>query len=128
MKFSKDIDSKFRFVIIASKRAKQLLSGAKPRVKSKFRNLVRIAQEEIEQDVIGFDIVRPKKEELHDAEEEDFIGQDLESEAIGEDKENQKGETNEEAEKVDSEKDQAVSGKEEEEESNNDLVDEDEEK
>jgi DNA-directed RNA polymerase omega subunit len=128
LKFSKDIDSKFRFVIIASKRAKQLLSGAKPRVKSKFRNLVRIAQEEIEQDAIGFDIVRPKKEELHDAEDEDLIGQDLESEAIGEDKENQKGETNEEAEKVESEKDEEVSGKEEEEELKNDLDDEDEEK
>lgn len=86
MKFSKERDSKFRFVIIASKRARQLLDGAKPKVKSKSRNLIRIAQEEIEQGVIGFDIVKSKKEELHDVEDKVFIGEELEDEEEEEEK------------------------------------------
>jgi len=120
LKFSKEIDSKFRFVIIASKRAKQLLNGAKPKVKSKSRNLIRIAQKEIEQGVIGFDIVKSKKEELHDVEDEVFIDEELE---------NEEGENEEEAEKVESEEDEEVTEEEEEEEeSEDDLADEDEEK
>lgn len=119
MKFSKEIDSKFRFVIIASKRAKQLLYGAKPKIKSKFRNLIRIAQEEIEQGVIGFDLVRSKKEEAHDVKDEVLISQELK---------NEEGETEEEAEKVESEKDEEGSEEEEEEESDDDLADEAEEK
>ena len=121
MKFSKEIDSKFRFVIIASKRAKQLLYGAKPKIKSKFRNLIRIAQEETEQGLIGFDIVRSKKEEAHDIKDEVLIGQELK---------NEEGETEEEAEKVESDKDQDGPEEEEgeEEESDDDLADEAEEK
>jgi DNA-directed RNA polymerase omega subunit len=118
LKFSKEIDSKFRFVIIASKRAKQLINGAKPKVKSKSRNLIRIAQEEVEQGVIGFDIVKSKREELHDVEAEVFIGEGLGAE---------EGETEEEAEKVESEKDEKAS-EEEGEESKDDLAGEDEEK
>jgi DNA-directed RNA polymerase omega subunit len=118
LKFSKEIDSKFRFVIIASKRAKQLLYGAKPKIKSKFRNLIRIAQEEIEQGVIGFDLVRSKKEEAHDVKDEVLISQELK---------NEEGETEEEAEKVEPEKDEEGS-EEEEEESDDDLADEAEEK
>jgi len=118
LRFPKEIDSKFRFVIIASKRAKQLLYGAKPKVKSKFRNLIRIAQGEIEQGVIGFDIVR-SKEEAPDVKDEVLIGQELK---------NEEGETEEEAEKVGSEKDEEDSEEEEEEESDDDLGDETEEK
>jgi DNA-directed RNA polymerase omega subunit len=119
LKLSKEIDSKFRFVIIASKRAKQLLYGAKPKIKSKFRNLIRIAQEEIEQGLIGFDIVRSKKEEAHDVKDEVLIGQELK---------NEEGETEEEEEKVEPEKDGEGSEEEEEEESDDDLADEAEEK
>lgn len=122
MKFPKEIDSKFRFVIIAAKRAKQLINGAKPKVKSKSRNLIRVAQEEIEQGVIGFNIIKSKKEELHDVEAEVVIGEELE---------NKEGETEEEAGKVESEEDEEVSKEEEEEEeeeSEDDLADEGEEK
>lgn len=119
MKFSKEIDSKFRFVIIASKRARQLINGAKPKVKSKFKNLIRIAQEEIEQGVIGFNIIKSKIEEPHNVEAKVFIGEELE---------NEEGETEEEAEKVESKEEEEVSEEEEEEESEDDLADEDEEK
>ena len=33
----KDIDSKFRFITVASQRAKQIQNGAKPRVDAKSR-------------------------------------------------------------------------------------------
>jgi DNA-directed RNA polymerase omega subunit len=122
LKFPKEIDSKFRFVIIAAKRAKQLLNGAKPKVKSKSRNLIRVAQEETEQGVIGFTIIKSKKEELHDVEAEVVIVEELE---------NKEGETEEEAGKVESEEDEEVSKEEEEEEeeeSEDGLADEGEEK
>lgn len=122
MKFPKEIDSKFRFVIIAAKRARQLLNGAKPKVKSKSRNLIRVAQEETEQGVIGFTIIKSKKEELHDVEAEVVIVEELE---------NKEGETEEEAGKIESEEDEEVSKEEEEEEeeeSEDGLADEGEEK
>jgi len=119
LKFPKEIDSKFRFVIIAAKRAKQLINGAKPKVKSKSRNLIRVAQEEIEQGVIGFNIIKSEKEELHEVEAEVVIVEELE---------NKEGETEEEAGKVESEEDEEVSEDEEEEESEDDLADEGEEK
>jgi DNA-directed RNA polymerase omega subunit len=122
LKFPKEIDSKFRFVIIAAKRAKQLLNGAKPKVKSKSRNLIRVAQEETEQGVIGFTIIKSKKEVLHDVEAEVVIVEELE---------NKEGETEEEAGKVESEEDEEVSKEEEEEEeeeSEDGLADEGEEK
>jgi DNA-directed RNA polymerase omega subunit len=122
LKFPKEIDSKFRFVIIAAKRAKQLLNGAKPKVKSKSRNLIRVAQEETEQGVIGFNIIKSQKEELHDVEAGVVIVEELE---------NKEGETEEEAGKIESEEDEEVSKEEkeeEEEESEDDLADEGEEK
>lgn len=73
------IDSKFRFVILASKRAKQLLHGDKPKVKTKSRNLIRIAQEEVRLGLVGYEITEPKGEEIRASEDEGFIG-----EAIGE--------------------------------------------
>ncbi len=74
---SKDngIDSKFRFVILASKRAKQLLHGDKPRIKTKSRNPIRIAQEEVRMGTVGYDIVEPKAEEMHEPEDNGFIGE-----------------------------------------------------
>jgi DNA-directed RNA polymerase omega subunit len=73
-----DIDSKFRFVIVASKRAKQLLKGAKPKLKSKSKNLIRIAQEEVEQGIVDFEIVQSPPDELPDKEDDIFIGEELE--------------------------------------------------
>jgi DNA-directed RNA polymerase omega subunit len=64
------IDSKFRFVILASKRAKQLLRGAKPRVKSKSRNPIRVAQQEIREGAVDFEIIQSKKDDLVEPEEQ----------------------------------------------------------
>jgi len=72
-----DLDSKFRFVILASKRAKQLLAGAKPKIKTKSKNLIQVAQKEVKQRLIDYEIVQPKAEEFHGIEDEAFIGEEL---------------------------------------------------
>jgi DNA-directed RNA polymerase omega subunit len=61
-----EIDSKFRYVVLAAMRAKQLLAGAKPRLKSKSKNLIRIAQEEVKQGLVDFEIVKAAREEMED--------------------------------------------------------------
>lgn len=71
------IDSKFRFVILAAKRAKQLLHGAKPRVKSRSKNPIRVAQEEVRDGAIDFEIIELKKEEIPEPAEEGFIGEEI---------------------------------------------------
>lgn len=64
------IDSKFRFVILASKRAKQLLKGAKPKVRSKSRNPIRIAQMEIREGAVDYEILQSKKGDSVEPEEQ----------------------------------------------------------
>ena len=77
MKNYGDIDSKFRYVILASLRAKQLLKGAKPHLKSRSKNLIRIAQEEVKQGLVDYAIIQPKEDELPESKEEMFIGKDI---------------------------------------------------
>lgn len=72
-----NIDSKFRFVILASMRAKELLRGAKPKIRVKSKNLICIAQEEVKRGLIGYEIIQPKKEESDRPEDEIFIGEEL---------------------------------------------------
>ena len=42
----RDVESKFRFITVAAQRAKQLQSGAKPRVDTHSRKSTRVAVEE----------------------------------------------------------------------------------
>ena len=75
------IDSKYRFVIIASKRAKELLKGAKARIKSRAKNPVRIAQQEVEMGLVDFEILKSKDESVSDQEERVFLGEEIGIEA-----------------------------------------------
>jgi DNA-directed RNA polymerase omega subunit len=75
-----DIDSKFRYVILASMRAKQLLRGAKPLIKTKSKNLIRIAQEEVKRGLVDYEIVKSSLEETPSEEEEMFIGEEIKEE------------------------------------------------
>lgn len=77
MKAYGDLDSKFRFVILASKRAKQLLQGAKPKIKTKSKNLIQVAQKEVKQRLIDYEIVQPRGDDFQGAEDEAFIGEEL---------------------------------------------------
>lgn len=77
MKSSTEIDSKFRFVILAAKRAKQLLRGSKPRIRSKSKNPIRVAQLEVTKGLVSYDIIEPKKEPIRKPAEEGFIGEEI---------------------------------------------------
>ncbi len=46
MYLPRDVESKFRFITVAAQRAKQLQSGAKPRVETTSRKPTRVAVEE----------------------------------------------------------------------------------
>ncbi len=75
-----NIDSKFRFVILASKRAKQLLKGAKPKVKTKSKNPIRIAQIEARSGLVEYAILPTQKEEFQEQEDRVFIAEGLHDE------------------------------------------------
>jgi DNA-directed RNA polymerase omega subunit len=77
-----NVDSKFRFVILASKRAKQLLRGAKPKIKAKSRNPIRIAQSEVRAGVIEFEILPTQKEEYQEQEDRVFVGEGIHDEVL----------------------------------------------
>jgi len=72
-----DIDSKFRFVIVAAKRAKSILKGSKPKIKTKSKNAIRIAQREVKEGLVDFEILQPKKDELLEADDKVFLGEDI---------------------------------------------------
>jgi DNA-directed RNA polymerase subunit omega len=52
-----NIGSKYRFIIIAAERAKQLQGNAKPKIKTKSTKPAYIAMREVEEGVISFEIV-----------------------------------------------------------------------
>ncbi len=62
-------DSKFRFIIVAAQRAKQLLKGDRPKIKSRHRSPIRIAQEELKSGAIKYEILPFKREEGLEEEE-----------------------------------------------------------
>ncbi len=59
------MDSKFRFILIAAKRARQLQSGAKPLVQTPYKKPTRVAVAELSAGLVPyetFDIVSPPAE------------------------------------------------------------------
>jgi len=70
------LDSKFRFVILASKRAKQLLKGAKVKIRTKSRNPIRIAQLEVKEGLIDYDIIQMNAEGVVEIDKEVFTPDD----------------------------------------------------
>ncbi len=136
------IDSKYRFVIIASKRAKELLKGAKARIKSKSKNPVRVAQQEVEMGLVDFEILKSKDEAVADREERVFLGEeigigaeeeapaDVGTELFGDEAagEEEAEEEKEEAEEEEEEEDETEAGDEEDESSEESDEDEEDEK
>ena len=51
------IDSKFRYIIVAAKRTRQLQGGAQPLISSSSGKLTKIAQEETSLGLIKFEII-----------------------------------------------------------------------
>ncbi len=69
-----NIDSKYRFIILASKRAKQLLRGAKPKIQGKSKSLIRIAQAEVRSGLIEYEIIPARMDDIPEREERVLLG------------------------------------------------------
>lgn len=59
-----EIDSKYRLVLLAAKRSKQLQRGAKPRIYSSAKKTTRVALEEVRRGLVKYrPLVKPLKAE-----------------------------------------------------------------
>jgi DNA-directed RNA polymerase omega subunit len=56
-KIPESIGSKYRFIILAAERAKQLQSNARPKLKTRSTKPAYVAMQEIEQDLVSFEIL-----------------------------------------------------------------------
>ncbi len=56
------IDSKFRYVLLVSKRAEQLIQGAAPKSRSKHAKPTRVAMEEVERNQVKWQLTPPVEE------------------------------------------------------------------
>ena len=56
-KIPENIGSKYRFIILAADRAKQLQNNAKPKIKTRSTKPAYIAMKELEAGVISFEIL-----------------------------------------------------------------------
>ena len=56
-------DSKFRFILVAAERAKQLQQGAPPKVDLKSRKSAYVAIREVEQEMIPYEVLEEEEEE-----------------------------------------------------------------
>ena len=77
-----NIDSKYRFIILAAKRAKQLLKGAKPKIQGKSKSLIRIAQAEVRLGLIEYEIIPARMDDVPEREERVFVGAGIADEAV----------------------------------------------
>lgn len=77
-----NLDSKYRFIILASKRAKQLLKGAKPKIHGKSKSLIRIAQAEVRAGLIEYEIIPTRMDDVPERDERVFVGAGIADEAV----------------------------------------------
>jgi DNA-directed RNA polymerase subunit omega len=63
MHLPSNIDSKFRYILIAAKRARQIQAGARPLVQTPSKKATKIAQQEVSTGLIPYEMVEIKSEE-----------------------------------------------------------------
>jgi len=63
-KIAENIGSKYRFIIIAAERAKQLQNKAKPKVRIRSAKPAKVAMREVEEGLIRFEI--PQREPVQE--------------------------------------------------------------
>jgi DNA-directed RNA polymerase subunit omega len=57
MEIPQNLDSKFRFILVAAKRARQLQGGAKPLIQAPTKRSTRVAQQEVGAGLVPIEIV-----------------------------------------------------------------------
>jgi len=63
MDLPQKLDSKFRYILVAAKRARQLQAGARPLIQSAEKRLTRVAQAEVVAGLVPFELLAPTAEE-----------------------------------------------------------------
>ncbi len=66
VRIPEEIDSNFRFILVAAERAKQIQHGAPPRIKAQSRKPARIAVQEVEENLVPYSILEEHKEETEE--------------------------------------------------------------
>jgi DNA-directed RNA polymerase omega subunit len=61
------IDSKFRYIIVAAKRARQLQAGSTPLIQGQSKKFTRIAQQEVASGLVNFEIVGDESKDEEEA-------------------------------------------------------------
>jgi DNA-directed RNA polymerase omega subunit len=56
------VDSKFRYVLLVSKRAEQLIQGSNPKLKTRHAKPTRVAMEEIDRNQVKWQMTQPVEE------------------------------------------------------------------
>jgi len=64
MDLPQKLDSKFRYILVAAKRARQLQAGARPLIQSAEKRLTRVAQAEVGAGLVPFELLAPSAEEI----------------------------------------------------------------
>ena len=59
MDIPQNLDSKFRFILVAARRARQLQAGAKPLIQTPSTRSTRVAQQEVEAGLVPIEIGLP---------------------------------------------------------------------
>jgi DNA-directed RNA polymerase subunit omega len=59
MELPQKLDSKFRFILVAAKRTRQLQAGARPLIQSTAKKLTRVAQQEVAAGLVPFELLAP---------------------------------------------------------------------
>jgi DNA-directed RNA polymerase subunit omega len=63
MELPQKLDSKFRYILVAAKRARQLQAGARPLIQSTAKRLTRVAQQEVAAGLVPFELLAPTTSE-----------------------------------------------------------------
>ncbi|MEM1249503.1 MAG: DNA-directed RNA polymerase subunit omega [Acidobacteriota bacterium] len=80
-KIEKIVDSKFRFVLVAAKRAEQLMQGARPRIDTEATKIARIAMDEVLDSEVTWDYGPAPEEEASQETAEAIPADDSDDEA-----------------------------------------------
>ena len=59
MEIPQNLDSKFRFILVAARRARQLQGGAKPLIQTPTKRSTRVAQQEVGAGLVPIEVVTP---------------------------------------------------------------------
>jgi DNA-directed RNA polymerase subunit omega len=59
MTLPQNVESKFRFILVAAKRARQLQAGARSMVQSQSKKPTRVAQQEVDAGLVPIELMEP---------------------------------------------------------------------